>query len=71
MVLREKKPVSSPAAHHLKGYSIKLDYLKIIDLDGWKEKTNFVFKLDQIKCHCLYARIDGVFLNRYIVDLEV
>ena len=62
MVLCEKIPVSHPVVHDLKGYSIKLDHLKIIDLDGWKKKTNFVFKLDQI---------NGVLPHRYIVDIEV
>ena len=61
MVLCEKIPVSRTVHCQFKGYIFKLDQLKIIDVQGWKEKTNFVFKLKQIQSHCLHVNIDEVF----------
>ena len=71
MVLCEKIPISRPVSCKFETYTFTLDHIKIIDMSRWAEKESFVFRLDQIVSHCLYIRIDGIFEERYIVDLEV
>ena len=71
MVLCEKIPISRPVSCEFETYSFTVDQKKIIDMSRWQEKESFVFRLDQIVSHCLFVRIEGVFKDPFIVDLEV
>ena len=71
MVLCEKIPISRPVSCKFEKYTFTLDHIQIIDMSRWAEKESFVFRLNQVVSHCLYIRIDGLFKERFIVDLEV
>ena len=71
MVLCEKIPNRGPVNCSFGNYSFTLNHIKVIDQAGWKERSNFVFKLREIRNHFMYVRMDGVLPERYCVDLEV
>jgi hypothetical protein len=71
MVLCEKIPIRKAQQFEFMDYEFEVDQLNIIDLDRWKEKELFVFKLIQIRSHCMHVKMHGIFPDQYIVDLEI
>lgn len=71
MVLVEKIPIGGNVTRKIRDYYFDLKQIKYIDQQRWKRKEYAVFEFKEIKCHCMFVKIEDVFENQFIVDLEL
>lgn len=71
-VLVEKIPIKDVARRKFKGHVFELQQFKVIDVNSWKNnKQFFIFDFREITSHIIFVKIEDVFENQYLIDIEV